>query len=150
MASKSCLKDADNELREELLQQLVDVHLMSPYLQVGFNSDPSRLPLRELPHGSWSELYLLYQSFSRVKNEAPACRATFFQAVGVWKICLRFHKKTQHAQCATCARLRSQLHGATESWLQCSYFIISTWCHYTWEINIWYYSMLYTLEGECL
>ena len=124
MASKSCLKNADDQLREELFQRLVDSHLMSPFLQISFNHDPARLPLRELPHGSWSELYLVYQSHCRVKEETPACRSTFFQVVSEWKQCLRFHKHTQHAQCATCAHLRSllqqtkdtQLHPATQSY----------------------------------
>lgn len=116
VASKTCLKQADDELRQQLLERLVDTHLMSPFLQLSFNHDPQRLPLRELSHGSWSELFLVYKSYCRVKNEAPACRSTFFQVAVEWKVCLRFHKKTQHAQCATCAQLRSALQHAHESW----------------------------------
>ena len=104
VASKTCLKQADDELRQQLLERLVDTHLMSPFLQLSFNHDPQRLPLRELSHGSWSELFLVYKSYCRVKNEAPACRSTFFQAAVEWKVCLRFQKKTKHAQCATCAQ----------------------------------------------
>lgn len=118
VASKGALKKADEELKEELMQRLVDSKLLGAALQVSFNHDPARLPLRELPHGSWSELFLMYKSYAGVKNEPHACRATFFQVAQEWKQCLRFHKKTQHAQCATCAHLRSLLQNTTESQLQ--------------------------------
>lgn len=103
---------ADEGLRDELLQRLVDTRLVGPYLQVAFNHRPERLPLRELPHGSWSELFLVYNSFCKVKGEMPASRSTFFAVATEWRQCLRFHKKTQHAQCLTCARLRAALHRA--------------------------------------
>jgi hypothetical protein len=79
VASKGALKKADEELKEELMQRLVDSKLLGAALQVSFNHDPARLPLRELPHGSWSELFLMYKSYAGVKNEPHACRATFFK-----------------------------------------------------------------------
>ncbi len=114
MASKASLKHADEDLRGELLERLVDSRLMGPYLQISFNRDPARLPLRELPHGCWSEVYLLYKSYSKVKGEPHACRSTFFNVAAEWKSCIRFHKKTHHQVCATCAHLRSLLQNATE------------------------------------
>ena len=76
---KRGLEKADEELKEELMQRLVDSKLLGAALQVSFNHDPARLPLRELPHGSWSELFLMYKSYAGVKNEPHACRATFFK-----------------------------------------------------------------------
>eukprot|EP00434_Breviolum_minutum_P009292 symbB.v1.2.008188.t2/scaffold450.1/size202773/7 len=109
VASKASLKAADDDLRNELLQRLIDSRLAGPFHQISFNSDPTRLPLRELPHGSWSELFLLYKSYSRVKSSTHASRSTFFSVANEWKQCLRFHKKTHHAQCVTCAKLRVAL-----------------------------------------
>lgn len=109
VASKASLKAADDDLRNELLQRLIDSRLAGPFHQISFNSDPTRLPLRELPHGSWSELFLLYKSYSRVKSSTHASRSTFFSVANEWRQCLRFHKKTHHAQCVTCAKLRVAL-----------------------------------------
>ena len=80
------------------------------------NYEPERLPLRELPHASWSELYLMLQSYCRVRGSDAAVpsRATFFEVVKRWKVCLRFHKKTQHAQCATCSRLRAAIQACND------------------------------------
>ena len=118
IATKTNMKQADDDLRDQLMQRLVDAHLMSPYLQLSFNSDPARLPLRELPHGSWTELFLVYKSFCRVKNEGHASKALFFSVAKEWRKCLRFRKESDHAQCATCSRLRSLLQSATDTWLK--------------------------------
>lgn len=35
-----------------------------PGMQVSFDHSPDRLPLRELPHGSWPELCILYIAYT--------------------------------------------------------------------------------------
>ena len=108
------MKRGDDNLRDELLQRLIDSRLVTPYVQVNFNHEPSKLPVRELPHSSWAEMYLLYKAYTKTTHEACASRATFFKSVSKWKVCLKFHQKTHHAQCATCARYRSALHRTDE------------------------------------
>ena len=90
-------------------------------MQVAFNHSPDTLPLRELPHGSWSELYLLYKAFVESKTTGDgkvqmASRSTFFAEAQRWHVCLKFHQKTHHAQCFTCSRLRARLQNATDAW----------------------------------
>ena len=118
MLSKENLKisSGDQQFREDLLQRLIDVRLMSAFTQVGFNADPRRLALRELPHGNWSNVYLLYQAHCKAAHEVPASKSTFFSVALQWKCCLRFHKKSQHAVCATCSRLKMRLRNVKESW----------------------------------
>ena len=105
----------DSQLRDELLQQLIDCRLMGPSCQLSFNGDPSRLSIRELPHGCWSSVYLLYRAHCQTYQEQPASKSTFFAVSQQWRCCMRFHKKTQHAVCATCARLKMAIKHATES-----------------------------------
>ena len=120
IASKQLLANADDCVRDEILQRLIDARLLGPSMQIAFNHTPDTLPLRELPHGSWSELYLLYQAF--VKSKATgggevemASRATFFAEAQRWHTCLKFHQKTHHAQCFICSRLRAALQNATDT-----------------------------------
>lgn len=108
-------KLSDEALREELLQQLIDCHLMGSTAQVVFNQDPSRLALRELPHGSWSNVYVLYKAHCRAKNCIPASKSTFFSVSMLWRCCLRFHKKSQHSLCATCSRLKMLIRNSNAS-----------------------------------
>ena len=117
IATKANLNNADEELRQELLQRLIDCQLMGVNMQVLYNGDPSRLPLRELPHGSWSEVFILYKAFVRSKQEPAASRSTFFQEASMWHSCLRFHQKTQHAHCVVCSRYRAALRACKDIWL---------------------------------
>lgn len=118
IASKASLKRADESLRQELLERLIDCRLMTPSMQLMYNFDPERLPMRELPHGNWSELFILYKAFVRTKldehNGGAACRATFFKVARRWKPCLKFHQQSHHAQCSTCSRMRAALQGTSE------------------------------------
>ena len=109
IASKQVLDGADDDLRQELLDRLVDSRLVGPTFQVSSNNDPSRLPMRELPHGSWMNMYLLYKAYARSRNETPASRSTFFAVVQEWKVCIKFHRRTHHQICLTCSTLRSAL-----------------------------------------
>ena len=92
MAKCNINKD-DTDLREELLQQLIDCKLLGPTCQVGCHSDPTRLSVRELPHGCWSNVYLLYQAHCRAQSQDPASKSTFFAVAKQWQCALRFHKK---------------------------------------------------------
>lgn len=114
-ASKSDLDDADDNLRQEMLDRLVDSRLTGPTVQVSCNHDPRRLPLRELPHGSWMNMYLMYCAYSKASGETPASRSTFFSVANEWKVCLKFHRRTHHQICLTCSRLRSEIQNTDDS-----------------------------------
>ena len=103
-------------MRQELLERLIDCRLVGATSQLNFNREPERLPLRELPHGSWANVYLLYLSYTKThgNSEEPASRSTFFQVCQRWRKCLRFHKRTQHAVCDTCSRLKMHIRHAGE------------------------------------
>jgi len=110
------MEKGGEELRQELLERLIDCRLVGATSQLNFNREPERLPLRELPHGSWANVYLLYLSYTKTHGNAeePASRSTFFQVCQRWRKCLRFHKRTQHAVCDTCSRLKMQIRHAVE------------------------------------
>ena len=114
IASKQVLDGADDDLRQELLDRLVDSRLVGPTFQVSSNHDPSRLPMRELPHGSWMNMYLLYKAYARSRDEPPASRSTFFGVVQEWKLCIRFHRRSHHQICLTCSTLRTALLNTTD------------------------------------
>ena len=115
IASKSVLSCADDDLRQELLDKLIDSRLMGPTTQLC--QDPSRLPMRELPHGNWMNMFLLYTAYAKSKHETPASRSTFFSVIQHWKICIKFHRRTHHQICLTCSRLKSLIQSATDSCL---------------------------------
>ena len=117
IASKENLAKGGQELHQELLERLIDCHLMKASGQVNFNRDPSRLPLRELPHGNWSNVYLLYVAYCKTRNEPVASKSTFFMVRKPWRAALRFHKRSQHQICETCSSLKSRIRNATESCL---------------------------------
>lgn len=113
--SKANAHESDEGFRQELLQRLIDIRLMGATTQVGFNFNPSRLALRELPHGNWSNVHILYQAHCRAKQEIPASKSTFFAVSQAWRCCLRFHKKTQHSLCVTCSRLKMLIRNSKDS-----------------------------------
>lgn len=116
IASKANLAKGGEELRQELLERLIDSRLVGATMQMSWNRNPEKLPLRELPHGSWSNIYLLYVSYCKTKGESAAAKSTFFTVCQEWRACLRFHKRTQHAICETCSRLRMKVRHAAEAW----------------------------------
>ena len=115
IASKSNLSNADEELRQELLDRLIDSRLLGPTMQLSMNHDPRRLPMKELPHGNWTNMFLMYQAYSRAAGETPASRSTFFSVITAWKACIKFHRRTHHQMCLTCSTLRSQIQGTSDS-----------------------------------
>ena len=116
MASKSNLSKGGEELRQELLERLIDNRLMGASTQVSFNQNPERLPMRELPHGSWSNVFLLYKSYCQTAAVPAASKSTFFQVCQRWGTCLKFHKRSQHQICETCSRLKMNIQNAKETW----------------------------------
>ena len=56
-------KNSTSELRQQMLQRLIDQKTMCHSLQMTDNMDPSKLPLRELPHGKASCIFSMYQGF---------------------------------------------------------------------------------------
>ena len=115
--AKSNINKDDDELREELLQRLIDCRLMGPYAQISLSMDPQRLVLRELPHGCWSNVFVMYQAHCRAHNESPASKSTFFAVANGWRCALRFHKKTQHQVCLTCSALKMHIRNSKETFL---------------------------------
>ena len=115
IASNANLVKGGEELRKELLERLIDCRLVGATTQISFQSDPQRLAMRELPHGSWSNVYLLYLSYCKTQGLDPASRSTFFGVSQQWRACLRFHKKSQHQVCETCSRLKSNIQNTKES-----------------------------------
>ena len=113
--SKGNINKDDEVLREELLQRLIDCQLVGPVSQIAFNQNPKRLALRELPHGCWSNVFLLYQAHCRARNQPVASKTTFFNVSQQWRSCLRFHKRSQHSVCSTCSRLKMLLRNATDT-----------------------------------
>ena len=103
------LDRSDAELREDLLRRLVERQLLSPLHQIQEHQDPSRLPMRELPHGTVSALYLMYLAYARTMSIPPACKSVFYSVAREWNACLRFHRKTTHSMCIVCSSLRSQI-----------------------------------------
>ena len=115
MMAKSNINKDDDSLREELFQRLIDNRLMGPFAQITFNQDPTRLALRELPHGNWSNVFVMYQAHCRAHGETPASKSTFFGVADRWRTALRFHKKTQHQVCLTCSTLKSRIRNAKDT-----------------------------------
>ena len=92
----SMLETSDAKLREDLIQRLVDFKVM-----------------KELPHGSVSNLFLMYLAYANILGERPASRATFYREAKKWRCCMRFHKVTVHSICTTCARLKMKIREAS-------------------------------------
>ena len=115
IAPKQLMEDSDEQIREDLLQKLVDARLMGPTSQIVLNAEPAKLPMREVGHGSYATLYLLYLAYSRTMSESPASRALFYEAAGEWRTCLKFTKKTVHQVCYTCSKIKSRIKNAAES-----------------------------------
>lgn len=109
---------------------------MNASTQISFNRDPARLPLRELPHGSWNNVFLLYTSYCKTAGDPVASRSTFFAVAKVWRVCLRFHKKSQHQLCETCSRLKMRIRHAAES-CSLSYILFSSTMYISYRLLVW-------------
>ena len=111
---KSYLETSDESLRDELLEKLVEQKLMGPTRQI-CEGNPDNLPPRELPHGNLANLYLMFVAYCKVMSVEAACKSTFYQVGKKWlSTCLKFHKKSVHAVCQTCTKLRDSIRQATD------------------------------------
>ena len=87
---------------------------MGPTRQI-CEGNPDKLPPRELPHGNLANLYLMFVAYCKVMNVDAACKSTFYQVGKKWlSTCLKFHKKSVHAVCQTCSKLRDSIRQATD------------------------------------
>ncbi|CAJ1361527.1 unnamed protein product, partial [Effrenium voratum] len=96
------------EARATLLQQLMNQALEGPTTRLT-HRDPRLLAKRELPPGSWSSMYLVYQAHCLACGTRPASRAVFYEDTKRWRHCLKFRSKSQHSTCLQCDRLRAQM-----------------------------------------
>ena len=109
------LEVSDKQLREDMLQKLVDQRLMGGTSQISLNADPSKLAMRSLPHQSWANLYVMYVAFCRMMKEEPAGKSLFYQTSVEWRGCIKFHKKCTHQICKICSELRAAIENAKET-----------------------------------
>ena len=115
-SSDAAFDRQDEELRQDLLKKLISRQLTGPTLEVT-DSDPSRLPVRELPPGSVSSLYLVYVGWTSTApagSSTAACKSTFYGAWKRWSNCLRFRRRSEHAMCVVCQKLKAQIHAAKD------------------------------------
>ena len=78
--------------------------------------NPQNLAKRELPPGTWSQLYLVYTAHCLSEGKKAACRSVYYQVVKTWKRCLSFRRRSQHSACFTCDRLKACMRHATCFW----------------------------------
>ena len=110
-APKSLLGADGEELRQDFLDRLVDAKLCGASMQIASHS-PDSLPTRELPHGNMATLFVVYNAWCKAAQEPPASRTVFYKAAKKWKVCLRFHKDSNHSKCLTCMQLQSAMDNA--------------------------------------
>ena len=69
----------DEQLREDLVQKLIQQKLLGPTRQVT-ELDPCSLPMLDLPPGNLAALYLMYVAFCRTSSGGgePASKSTFW------------------------------------------------------------------------
>ncbi len=95
--------------RKKLLDALMN-HSLQPSMGIG-NHDPSTLPRRYLPPGSYSDLFRLYQAECLCLDTATASSSTFFRILrnSGWKAKIKFRGASTHAQCRVCHKLKSKV-----------------------------------------
>ena len=123
-SSDAAFDRQDEELRQDLLKKLISRKLSGPTLEVT-DSDPSRLPVRELPHGNVSCLYLMYVGWTSIappKSSTAACKSTFYGAWKRWSNCVRFRRRSEHAMCVVCQKLKAQIHASKDRILVAHFF----------------------------
>lgn len=71
--------------------------------------DPKRLSARELPPGTWSQLYVLYQASCLAEERPCASRAVFYACTKTWRKALKFRPFSKHSICKQCDQLQSEM-----------------------------------------
>ena len=121
---------SDSALREELLKKLIDRELLGATRQILVDTVIDQLPLRELPPGNTSSLYIMYLAYMRTAgNDATPCtKSTFYSVANIWKKCLKFRRKSDHAMCLECSRLKSAINRANDLHLKLICWGVVTFC----------------------
>ena len=103
-----------DEGRKKLIDALMEFSLQ-PTMGAG-NHNPSTLPRRHLPPGTYSDLFRLYQAECMAQNRSAASSSTFFRVLksSGWKAKLRFRGSSTHAQCKVCHQLKSHIRKAAD------------------------------------
>ena len=87
---------------------------MGPSRQI-FEGQPESLPPRELPHGNVANLFLMFAAYCKSMQVETACKSLFYKIAKRWLgTCLKFHKKSVHAVCQTCSRLRAAIRACSD------------------------------------
>ena len=123
-ASEAAESSTKEDMREQLLRRLIDNRLLGPHRQVS-ELCPKDLPVKQLPPGSTSNLFLMYLAFMRQSDQAgspPASRSTFYSVAKQWSKCLQFRRRCEHAMCAVCQSLKAKIHASTDSQHKIVYF----------------------------
>ena len=99
--------------REQLINALVDNSLSVHSLQ---QQTPESLPRRALAPGNYSDLYRVYAAECLAASQPAASASTFMRVLRVsgWRDKIKFRGKSQHAQCATCHRLKSNIRSSKD------------------------------------
>ena len=104
----------DEEARNKLLGELMNDALTGPSTRVAQAVDPSKLAHRELPPGTWSQMYLLYQAFCLANDLECASRASFYSSSKPWRKALKFRAQSKHSLCFVCDRIKSRMRHSTD------------------------------------
>lgn len=115
-SSDAAFSREEEEMKEDLLNKLIHRKLMGPTLEVMDMAHPAKLPLRELPPGNTASLFMMYLAWCKVSSLHEACsKSTFYTVAKGWYTCLRFRRRSEHAMCVTCQRLKTAIHHAVDS-----------------------------------
>ena len=101
---------------EEGRKRLLDCLMTNSFeMDMGIGDhDPSALPRRFLPPGTYSDLYRLYQAECFAQQQSIASASTFFRTLRTsgWRRKIKFRAESTHAQCAVCHKLKSAIRNA--------------------------------------
>lgn len=115
-SSDAAFSREEEEMKEDLLNKLIHRKLMGPTLEVMDMAHPDKLPLRELPPGNTASLFMMYLAWCKVSSmHQPCSKSTCYTAAKSWYTCLRFRRRSEHAMCVTCQRLKTAIHHAADS-----------------------------------
>ena len=96
------------ESRERLLKELLQDTLQGPTSRI-MKANPAKLAMRELPPGTWSQIYNLYCAHCLAVKEEAASRSTFYKCTEDWRRALKFRRRSQHSICLTCDKIKSRM-----------------------------------------
>ena len=98
------------------MSKLLDDALEGCSSKIFSTANPQSLAKRELPPGTWSQLYLVYTSHCLAQKQRPACRSVYYKVVKDWRRCLRFRRRSQHSTCGVCDKIKAAMRHSTCFW----------------------------------